>query len=117
MQRIRRRDDCEDVATPPCRRAVVRLGERGDRAPRLQWRRDLSATTGYIRSVTRQVTREQQINRYRQMSCEERLAVALELHELACDLAREGIRRQHPGATSSVVEQRLRERLTLARDP
>jgi hypothetical protein len=65
--------------------------------------------------VTPQETLEQQIARYRQMTGEERLAVALELHELACDVAREGIRRQHPGATNAEVESLLHERLVLAR--
>ena len=37
-----------------------------------------------------------QIERYRSMTGEQRLAVALELHELSCDIAREGIRRQTP---------------------
>jgi hypothetical protein len=58
---------------------------------------------------------EEQILRYRQMTGEERLAIALELHELSCDIAREGIRHQHPHATPAEVERLLRERLTLAR--
>ena len=56
-----------------------------------------------------------QIARYRQMSGEERLSIALELHELACDLARAGIRRQHPKAGRRKVETLLRQRLQLAR--
>jgi Rv0078B-related antitoxin len=44
-----------------------------------------------------------QIARYRQMSGEQRLALALELHELSCDIAREGIRRQHPGVDAAEV--------------
>ncbi len=48
------------------------------------------------------------------MTGEERLAIALDLHELSCDIAREGIRRQHPQATPAEVERLLRERLTLA---
>ena len=44
----------------------------------------------------------------------ERLAIALRLHELSCNLAREGIRQQHPSASESEVEQKLRERLQLA---
>jgi hypothetical protein len=35
-----------------------------------------------------------QSKRYRQMTGEERLSVALRLHELACAVAREGIRQQ-----------------------
>jgi hypothetical protein len=58
---------------------------------------------------------ELQISRYRQMTGEERLLIALRLHETACDVAREGIRRQHPGANPDEVERLLRERLGLAR--
>lgn len=55
-----------------------------------------------------------QIERYRQMSGEQRLALALELHELACEVARAGIRRQHPEAGDAEVERLLRERLEFA---
>jgi len=58
---------------------------------------------------------DKQIERYRQMTGEQRLAVALELHELSCDIAREGIRRQHPQADIAEVERLLRHRLELAR--
>ena len=58
---------------------------------------------------------EKQIARYRQMTGEQRLAVALELHELSCDIAREGIRRQHPDADAAEVERLLRRRLEIAR--
>ena len=58
---------------------------------------------------------EKQIQRYREMSGEERLALALELHKLSCDIAREGIRRQHPRADAIEVERLLRHRLELAR--
>jgi hypothetical protein len=56
-----------------------------------------------------------QIKRYREMSGEERLAIALDLHELSCDIAREGIRAQHPDADEAQVEKFLRRRLELAR--
>jgi hypothetical protein len=56
-----------------------------------------------------------QIARYREMTGEERLGVALDLHELSCDLAREGIRAQHPGADEREVARLLRKRLELAR--
>jgi hypothetical protein len=56
-----------------------------------------------------------QIARYREMSGEERLGIALDLHEFSCDLAREGIRSQHPGADEQEVAQLLRKRLELAR--
>jgi hypothetical protein len=57
----------------------------------------------------------EQIRRYQRMTGEQRLAIALELHELSCDVAREGIRRQHPQADAAEVERRLRHRLELAR--
>ena len=56
-----------------------------------------------------------QIERYRQMTGEQRLSVALELHELSCDIAREGIRRQNPLADAAEVERLLRFRIKLAR--
>ncbi len=49
------------------------------------------------------------------MTGEERLKLALNLHELSCEVAREGIRRQHPKAKSDEVEALLRERIALAR--
>ncbi len=62
-----------------------------------------------------QAALQRQIERYRQMTGEERLAIALRLHELSCNVAREGIRHQFPQATADEVERRLRERLTLVR--
>ena len=60
---------------------------------------------------------QMQITRYRQMTGEQRLSIALGLHELACAVAREGIRRQFPGMNEEEVEHRLRRRLELARTP
>ena len=57
---------------------------------------------------------ETQLEIYRQMTDEERLAIALRLHELACDMAREGIRDQYPQATREEVEGHLRRRIELA---
>ena len=65
--------------------------------------------------MTPQQALEQQIQQYRQMTGQERLAIALELHELACEVARAGIRRQHPSASPEEVERLLHERLQLAR--
>ncbi len=65
--------------------------------------------------MTADVALQKQIERYRQMTGEQRLAVALELHEMSCDIAREGIRRQHPNADAAEVERLLRQRLELAR--
>ena len=56
-----------------------------------------------------------QIDRYRVMTLEERVGVALRLHELACDMARLGIRRQNSKASPAEVEELLRLRLELAR--
>ena len=56
-----------------------------------------------------------QIERYRQMTGEQRLKIALDLHEMSCNIARAGIRRQHPKANATEVEGFLHARLTLAR--
>ncbi len=58
---------------------------------------------------------KRQIELYRQMTGEQRLEIALNLHALACDLAREGIRHQFPQADESEVEDRLRRRLEALR--
>ena len=63
-----------------------------------------------------QAALEKQIELYRAMTGEERLGIALRLHELACDIARAGIRHQHPRADDAEVEQLLRRRLALARE-
>jgi hypothetical protein len=70
----------------------------------------------YKRAMTAAAALEQQIRHYRRMTGEQRLAIALGLHEMSCDLAREGIRRQHPEADAEEVERLLRRRLELARD-
>jgi hypothetical protein len=57
---------------------------------------------------------QKQLEIYRRMTGEERLAIALRLHELACDMAREGIRDQYPEATDAEVEGHLRRRIELA---
>jgi hypothetical protein len=55
-----------------------------------------------------------QIAAYRRMTGEERLAIALGLHEMACDVARAGIRFRDPEAEESEVERQLRMRIALA---
>jgi hypothetical protein len=65
--------------------------------------------------MTPQAALDLQIERYREMSGEQRLAIALDLHELSCEIAREGIRAQHPDANEKDVERRLRDRLELVR--
>jgi len=60
---------------------------------------------------------EEQIARYRRMTGEQRLGIALSLHELACDVAREGIRSRRPDADDAEVERQLRSRLAFVRGP
>ncbi len=62
-----------------------------------------------------QAALEEQIARYRRMTGEQRLGIALSLHELACDVAREGIRSRRPNADDAEVERQLRARLALIR--
>jgi hypothetical protein len=57
-----------------------------------------------------------QIECYRRMTGEQRLGVALALHEMSCNIAREGIRRQNPNADAAEVERLLRHRIELERD-
>ena len=61
--------------------------------------------------MTPEAALKEQIEIYRGMTGEQRLALALRLHELACDVAREGIRSQHPEAGPEEVERHLRQRL------
>jgi hypothetical protein len=58
---------------------------------------------------------DKQIECYGQMTGEQRLTVALELHELSCDVAREAIRRANPEADATEVERLLHRRLKLER--
>jgi len=50
--------------------------------------------------MTAETASNKQIERYRQMTGEQRLAIALELHEMSCNIAREGIRRRNSPAKS-----------------
>jgi hypothetical protein len=65
--------------------------------------------------MTPEVAVERQIERYRMMTGEQRLKIALDLHEFACNVTREGIRRQFPEASADEVEQHLRRRIELSR--
>ncbi len=67
--------------------------------------------------MTPEAALSKQIERYRKMSGEERLAIALDLHEFSCEVAREGIRHDQPGADAAEVERLLRRRIELARRP
>lgn len=64
--------------------------------------------------MTPEAALEKQIERYRAMSGEERLKIALDLHEFSCNMAREGIRNQFPQADEAEVDRRLRLRLEAA---
>jgi hypothetical protein len=57
-----------------------------------------------------------QLDRYRQMTGEQRLAIALQMHEFACDIAREGLRRQFPRESSDQHEQRLKDRIRASQE-
>jgi hypothetical protein len=50
------------------------------------------------------------------MTGEQRLQIALDLHELSCQIARDGIRDQFPRASTAEVEQKLRQRIALSRE-
>lgn len=56
-----------------------------------------------------------QIQLYRSMTGQQRLKIALDLHEFACEVSRAGIRRQYPDADDEEVERRLQRRLEQAR--
>jgi hypothetical protein len=58
---------------------------------------------------------DRQIEMYRQMTGEQRLKIALDLREFACNVARDGIRFQYPGASDDEVEQHLGRRIELGR--
>jgi hypothetical protein len=58
---------------------------------------------------------ERQIELYRGMTGEQRLSIALDLHELACEVAREGIRHQFPAADEQEVDRQLRKRIEASR--
>jgi hypothetical protein len=63
--------------------------------------------------VTATAALEKQIELYRRMTGEQRLTIALNLHELSCAAAREGIRQQNPKADEAAVERLLHQRLML----
>lgn len=58
---------------------------------------------------------EQQIECYRSMTGQQRLKIALDLHEFACNISRAGIRQQFPDADDTEVENHLRNRIELSR--
>jgi hypothetical protein len=50
---------------------------------------------------------------FRKMTPERRRQIEIERYELACDVAREGIRHTNPNATPEEVEELLRQRIEL----
>ena len=68
----------------------------------------------YACVVTPTTATHKQIEHYQRMTGEQRVAIALGLHELSCNVAREGIRRQNPNADEAEVERLLRRRIELA---
>ncbi|MGD9724294.1 MAG: hypothetical protein AB7O59_24075 [Pirellulales bacterium] len=65
--------------------------------------------------MTPEAALAKQIELYRAMTGEQRLKIALDLHEFACAVARAGIRRQYPEASAEEVEAHLRRRIELSR--
>lgn len=66
-------------------------------------------------TVTPEMALERQIELYQAMTGEQRLKIALDLHEFACEIARAGIRRQYPDADAAEVERHLKARIELSR--
>ncbi|MEX0676330.1 MAG: hypothetical protein WD063_04605 [Pirellulales bacterium] len=65
--------------------------------------------------MTPEAALARQIELYQGMTGQQRLQLSLDMHALACDVAREGIRRQFPHADEDEVERRLRGRMEVAR--
>jgi hypothetical protein len=65
--------------------------------------------------MTPEAALARQIELYRAMTGEERLRIALDLHEFACNVSRAGIRHQFPDADEAEVERQLRRRIELGR--
>jgi len=65
--------------------------------------------------MTPEAALARQIERYRAMTGEQRLRIALDLHEFACNIARAGIRRQFPTADATEIERHLQRRIELGR--
>jgi DNA-binding sugar fermentation-stimulating protein len=67
--------------------------------------------------MTPEAALEAQIERYRQMTGEQRLEIALRLHELSCNVSREGIRAQFPDASPEQVEEHLKALIRMSYEP
>jgi hypothetical protein len=60
---------------------------------------------------------EVQIEPYRNMTGEQRLKIALDMHMEWCNESCDAIRRQHPHADEQMVLQLLREQIDFEREP
>lgn len=78
---------------------------------------DITAVIPYALGMNPAAALDHQIAAYRRMTGEQRLAIALDLHALACDVARAGIRARFPDADEAEVERMLRERIEMGRRP
>jgi hypothetical protein len=59
-------------------------------------------------------TYQKQLQVFRQMTGEQRLALALEMWRTACDVPRAGIRAQHPEFSAAQVEREIARRIMIA---
>jgi uncharacterized tellurite resistance protein B-like protein len=59
-------------------------------------------------------TYQKQLQVFRQMTGEQRLALALEMWRTACDVTRAGIRAQHPEFSAAQVEREIARRIMIA---
>jgi hypothetical protein len=59
-------------------------------------------------------TFQKQLQAFRQMTGEQRLALALEMWRTACDVTRAGIRAQHPEFSAAQVEREIARRIMIA---
>ena len=59
-------------------------------------------------------TFQKQLHAFRQMTGEQRLALALEMWRTACDVTRAGIRAQHPEFSAAQVEREIARRIMIA---
>lgn len=57
--------------------------------------------------------RRDKVEAAKRMSPESKLAAGAELFDMACELARSGIRMQHPDADDAQVDELLRQRLQI----
>jgi hypothetical protein len=87
----------------------------GDFAIMLQWLSLFYLERESSTTMSPQDALEEQINACRRITGQQRLQIALRMHEFACDVARSGIREQFPNADEDEVNQRLRQRLDLTR--